>query len=63
MTRFKRRDPVRILPQFAHLYPNPIGVVIDVKEDAWRSVFNEYTVEFPDGSTAGLFEFQLAESE
>ena len=35
------------------------GVVVEVKLDPFREMFNEYKVEFPDGSTAGVFEFQM----
>jgi hypothetical protein len=57
--RFDIGDPVVILPRFAHLYPINSGVIVAIKPDPFRPVFNEYTVKFPDDSTANLFEFQL----
>src|SRR5438132_11938263 len=61
MQRFNRGDSILILPKFAHLYPNPTGTVVAVKPDPLRSILNEYVVEFPDGSKASLFEFQILE--
>jgi hypothetical protein len=59
--RFKIGDSVLILPRYAHLYPSESGVVLAVIPDPFRPAFNEYTIEFPDGSTANLFEFQIRE--
>jgi len=59
--RFKVCDPVVILPRYARLYPSDSGVVVAVRLDSFRDMFNEYTVEFPDDSTAEIFEFQLLE--
>src|SRR5437763_11637128 len=63
MQRFKIGDPVLILPKFAHLYPTESGTVVLVESDPFRPIFNEYTIEFPNGSRAHLFEFQLLESD
>src|SRR3989442_8052243 len=63
MERFKVADHVLILAQFAHLYPSNRGVVVHIKPDPFRATFNEYTLQFPDGSTGELFEFQLVEAE
>jgi len=57
--RFKIGDCVLILPRYAHLYASDSGVIVAGLPDPFRSAFNEYTVEFPDGSTANLFEFQI----
>ncbi len=67
MQRFKIGDRVRLLPRFAHLYQSTpedktSGVVIEVKLDPFRAMFNEYTIEFPDGSTVSVFEFQVREA-
>ena len=61
MERFKPNDPVFILTKFAHLYPANSAVVIAVEADPFRPMFNEYTVEFADRSTAKIFEFQMIE--
>jgi hypothetical protein len=61
MQRFKHGDAVYILPKFAHLYPGPTATVSSARVDSFRPIFNEYTVEFRNGSTANLFEFQLIE--
>jgi hypothetical protein len=63
MERFEIGDRVVVLPRFAHLYPNDRGVVTEIKLDRFRSAFNEYKIEFPDGSTADLFEFQIRKAE
>jgi hypothetical protein len=60
--RFKMADRILILPRFARLYPDDSGVVVAVKIDPFREKFNEYTVQFADGSTANIFEFQLVEA-
>jgi hypothetical protein len=57
--RFNIGDPVATEPRFAHLYPSDSGIIVAVQLDPFRLAFNEYTVKFPDGSTANLFEFQL----
>lgn len=62
MERFNIGDPVLILRRFAHLYPGDSGVIVAIKPDPFRPAFNEYTVKFPDGSTANLLEFQLVEA-
>ena len=61
MQRFKPSDGVFIIPKFAHLYTDRSAVVIDVKVNPFRPMFNEYTVEFADRSTARLLEFQIIE--
>jgi hypothetical protein len=62
MLRFKPNDAVFILPKYAHLYPGHSAVVTSVvTADPFRPVFNEYALEFPDGSSAKLFEFQIIE--
>jgi hypothetical protein len=63
MQRFKQNDAVFILPKFAHLYPGQSATVIDISPDPFRSMFNVYTLEFADRSTAKLFEFQMIEEE
>ena len=60
MQRYEIGERVVVLPRFAHLYGSATGVVIGIKLDSFRPAFNEYTIEFADGSTAKLFEFQLA---
>jgi hypothetical protein len=62
MQGFKPNDGVFILPQYAHLYPANRGVICSVSADRFRSLFNEYTVQFPDGSKASVLEFQLIEA-
>ena len=61
MQRFKIGNAVHILPKFAHLYADKTGVIVRIEIDPFRSTFNEYTIEFPNGSTAHLFEFQILE--
>ena len=51
-----------ILPRFAHLFQSDADVIIEVKLDPLRPLFNEYKLEFPDGLTGNLFEFQLLEA-
>jgi len=63
MQRYKVGDRVAVLNRFAHLHPKGSGIVLEVQLDAFRSIFNEYKVEFSDGSTTHLFEFQLQEVE
>ncbi|PYS00409.1 MAG: hypothetical protein DMG15_03375 [Acidobacteria bacterium] len=62
MQRFKIGDAVLILPRYAHLYASDSGVIVAVIPDPFRPAFNEYTVEFSDGSKANLFEFQIREA-
>jgi hypothetical protein len=62
MERFKPGDAVLIIPKFAHLYAGTAAVVVRVKRDRFRDMFNEYIVEFADRSTARLFEFQIMEA-
>jgi hypothetical protein len=59
MERFKSGDAVFILPRYAHLYSGHSAVVTAAKPDRLRPMFNEYTLQFPDGSGATMFEFQL----
>jgi hypothetical protein len=61
MQRFKANDGVFILPKYSHLYPGNTAVVVSAIADPFRPMFNEYTVEFANGSTAKLFEFQVIE--
>jgi len=61
MQRFKIGDRVVVLSRFAHLYQSSFGMVIEIKLDSFRAAFNEYKIEFEDGSTADLFEFQLVD--
>ena len=61
MQRFKKGDPVLIVPKFADLYPGRSGVVLDVKTDPFRPMLNGYTIKFPSGATENVFEFQLIE--
>ncbi len=62
MQLFKVGDRVVVLPQFAHLHQTDPGVVIEVQLDPFRPMFNEYKIEFPDRTTASLFEFQIGEA-
>jgi len=61
MQRFKQEDAIFILPRYARLYPGHSGVVTGATADPFRPMFNEYAVEFPDRSSASLFEFQIIE--
>jgi hypothetical protein len=63
MQRYQIGDRVVVLPRFAHLYRSATGIVIGIKLDPFRSAFNEYKIEFADGSTASLFEFQLGKTD
>jgi hypothetical protein len=63
MQRFDIGDPIVILPRFAHLYPIYWGTVTDLRSDPFRPMFTEYTIQFPDGSTTNVFEFQILEAE
>ena len=63
MQRYQIGDRVVVLPRFAHLYGSEKGVVIGIKLDPFRPAFNEYKIEFADGSTASLFEFQLEKTD
>lgn len=60
--RFKPGDGVYIIPKFAHLYSDVGAVVIEVRADPYRPMFNEYTLEFRDGSIARMLEFQIIEA-
>ena len=62
MHQFNVGDRVVVLPRFAKLYSKDAAVVIEVKLDAFRPAFNQYKIEFPDGSWADVFEFQLKEA-
>jgi hypothetical protein len=62
MQRFKIGDRVELLPRFAHLYPPGKGAVIDVTPDDSRPMFNEYRIQFSDGSISVVFEFQMREA-
>ncbi|HEY2381592.1 MAG TPA: hypothetical protein VGK48_10490 [Terriglobia bacterium] len=59
MQRFKVGDRVAVLPRFVNLFPADSGTVMEVTPDPFRPHFNEYAVEFSDGSKANIFEFQL----
>ena len=61
MLRFKSTDAVFIIPKFGHLYPDTSAVVVSTKANQFLPIFNEYTLEFADGSTDRLFEFQIIE--
>jgi hypothetical protein len=62
MQRFKIGESVLILPKFAHLYVKESGIVVSTQPDPFRPIFNEYTIQFADGSTADLFEFQILDN-
>jgi hypothetical protein len=62
MERFKPGDTVFIIPKFAHLYADHSGVISSARANPIRPVFNEYTVEFADHSSAKLFEFQILDN-
>lgn len=61
MQNFKLGDPVFILPKFSHLFPGNSGIVRDVKINRTRPLLTAYDIEFPNGSTETLFEFQIIE--
>jgi hypothetical protein len=61
MQRFKPSDTVFIIPKFAHLYTDHSAVVIEAKVNPFRPMFNQYTLQFSDRSTAKLLEFQIIE--
>jgi len=63
MERYEIGDRVVILRRFAHLYGSATGMVIGIKLDPFRSAFNEYKIQFADGSVANLFEFQIAKAD
>jgi hypothetical protein len=56
---FKVGDRVRLRSRFTHLYTPDPGVIVAVILDPMRSLFNEYTVVFPDESMATVFHFQI----
>jgi hypothetical protein len=58
--RYRVGDRIRIRSRFTHLFPADFGVVRGVVTDPMRSLFNEYVVEFPDHSSASLFQFQIS---
>ena len=60
---FKIGDRIHLRVRFSHLYPNSSGVVVGVTLDPIRSLFNEYTVEFPDQSKDTVFQFQIFGAE
>jgi hypothetical protein len=62
MESFKPGDSVFIIPKFAHLYVDDSGVILNTRTNPFRPMFNEYTVEFADHSTAKLLEFQIIEN-
>ena len=62
MERFKPGDAIFIIPKFSHLYASETAIITSVRADPSRPMFNEYTVEFADGSTALLYEFQIIEA-
>lgn len=51
-------DLIRLRPRYSWLFADTSGVIIAIKRDPNRPIFDEYTVQFPDGSTAGVFQFQ-----
>jgi hypothetical protein len=57
--RFKVGESIVLLPRYAHLYPSNSGIIVAVEVDSFREAFNDYTVAFPDGSTARILEFQV----
>jgi hypothetical protein len=59
MQRFRKGEPILILPKFAHLYPVGSAVVADVKTNPFRSIFNRYTLQFTDRSQENVFQFQI----
>ena len=61
MPRFSVSDTVLVLSKFARGHPSNVGIVAKVKVDMLRPLFDEYLVEFSDGSTGTLFDFQLLE--
>jgi len=61
MPRFKPNDAIFILPRYANLYPGHSAIVTGVTADSFRPMFNEYALEFPDHSSAQVFEFQIIE--
>ena len=61
MPRFGAGDAIYILPQYAHLHPANTAEVIRVVPDTYHPMFNEYVVEFADGSQATVMEFQIIE--
>src|SRR5262245_34316119 len=61
MQMLNQGDPVLILPKFAHLFPGNSANIVTVNANESRPMLNEYTVEFPDRSTAKLFQFQIIE--
>ena len=63
MQTFKVGDRVNILPRYAHFYPSSTAVITEVKPDTYRPLFNDYKIEFADGSTADIFEFQIRKAE
>jgi len=61
MPHFKPGDAVLLLGKYIKLYPGIRGVVLDVKQDPSRPIFNEYTIEFAGGSKGSVLQFQLVE--
>ena len=57
---FKTGDRVSVHQRFARIFPQSSGVIVDVELDPFRPLFNEYIVQFTDGSRASAFQFQLA---
>ena len=62
MQQFQIGEKVLVLPQFVHLYPRSTAVVLEVKLDPFRAMFNEYKIQFVDGSIETVFEFQIREA-
>ena len=60
---FKIGDRIHLRVRFSHLYPNSSGVVVGITLDPIRSLFNEYTIEFPDQSRDTVFQFQIFRGE
>lgn len=61
MPRFNVGDRVLIVRKFSQSYPGNAGVVVGIRQDAIRSILDEYTIEFSDGTKDDFFAFQLLE--
>jgi hypothetical protein len=61
MPRFSVGDRILIVHKFAQSSPSNAGVVVGIREDAFRSILDEYTIEFSDGTKDDFFDFQLLE--
>ncbi len=63
LKHYKIGDRIRVRAQFTHLYPAESGVIVGIVADSMRAIFNEYVVEFPDQTSASLFQFQILRVE